>query len=150
MAKLGGPTCGNNFDTEDIGRGLLPRRGEVANAYLWRSGQVRGHCVLIHRCGHVAEPAQLPEPEAAAFWRDALTLGHAIEALYQPLKINYLTLGNKIPQLHSHVFARRTAEADPVPGGPLPFAALDEGRQDEQQLQRDATRLRLLLASPAT
>lgn len=45
---------------------------------------------------------------------------------------------------------RRTAEADPAPGGPLPFTVLDEGRQDEQQLQRAATRLRLLLASPAT
>lgn len=150
MAGIGCPMCANDFDAEDIGWGILLRRGQVANAYLWRSGQVRGYCVLIYRGGHVAEPTQLAETEAAAFWHDTLALGRAIETHYQPMKINYLTLGNKIPHFHSHVFPRRMAGADPAPGGPLPFTVLDEGRQDEEQLQRDAARLRLLLAGPAT
>ncbi|MEU7082143.1 MULTISPECIES: hypothetical protein [Streptomyces] len=34
--------CTNDFTADDIGWGLLVRRGEVSNAYLWRSGQVRG------------------------------------------------------------------------------------------------------------
>ncbi|MEH0407403.1 hypothetical protein ACFY7V_33835 [[Kitasatospora] papulosa] len=36
------PMCTNDFTADDIGWGLLVRRGEVSNAYLWRSGQVRG------------------------------------------------------------------------------------------------------------
>lgn len=114
MAGMGCPMCGNDFVAEDIGWGILLRHGEVANAYLRRSGQVRGRCVLIHRGRHVTEPTRLPEPEAAAFWRGTLALRCAIGALYQPMKINYLTLGNKIPHLRSHVFSRRVAGADPA------------------------------------
>lgn len=139
------PMCQNDFDAGDIGWGLLVRRGEVSNAYLWRSGQVRGYAVVIYTGRHVAEPTELDEGEAAAFWRDVLVLGRAVEALYEPLKMNYLLLGNQIPHAHWHCVPRREAEADPAPGGPLPFEVLDLGRQDEEQLQADGRALRLLL-----
>lgn len=118
MAGIGCPMCGNDFDAQDIGWGILLRRGEVANAYLWRSGQIRGYCVLIYRDGHVAEPTQLPDAAAAAFARETLALGRAIEAHYQPLKTNYCTLGNVLPHLHTHVIPRYAAGVDPGPGGP--------------------------------
>ncbi|MCX4632798.1 HIT domain-containing protein [Streptomyces sp. NBC_01443] len=145
MAGIGCPMCGNDFGAQDIGWGILLHRGEVANAYLWRSGQIRGYCVLIYRDAHVAEPTQLPDAAAAAFSRETLALGRAIEADYRPLKTNYCTLGNVLPHLHTHVNPRYTAGVDPGPGGPLPFTFLDEGRQQEEQLQHDAARLRLLL-----
>ena len=66
------PMCANDFAADDIGRGLLVRRGEVSNAYLWRSGQVRGYSVVICTGRHVAEPTEPDEEEAAAFWRDVL------------------------------------------------------------------------------
>lgn len=140
------PMCANDFSADDIGWGLLLRRGEVSNAYLWRSGQVRGYTVVIYTCRHVAEPTELDEGEAAAFWRDVLALGRAVEALYEPLKMNYLLLGNQIPHAHWHCVPRRENGADPVPGGPLPFKALALGRQDEEQLQADARALRQMLA----
>nr|WP_024126789.1 HIT domain-containing protein [Streptomyces sp. F2]AHE39526.1 Histidine triad (HIT) protein [Streptomyces sp. F2] len=141
----GCPMCRNDFDADDIGWGLLVRRGEVSNAYLWRSGQVRGYAVVIYTGRHVAEPTELDEGEAAAFWRDVLALGRAVEALYEPLKMNYLLLGNQIPHAHWHCVPRREAGTDPAPGGPLPFDVLDRGRQDEEQLQADARALRRLL-----
>jgi diadenosine tetraphosphate (Ap4A) HIT family hydrolase len=137
--------CQNDFDADDIGWGLLVRRGEVSNAYLWRSGQVRGYSVVIYTGEHVAEPTELDEQAAAAFWRDVLALGRGLEALYQPLKMNYLLLGNQIPHAHWHCVPRREAGTDPAPGGPLPFDVLDLGRQNEEQLQSDARALRQLL-----
>lgn len=139
------PMCTNDFAAHDIGWGLLVRRGEVSNAYLWRSGQVRGYAVVIYTGRHAAEPTELNEGEAAAFWRDVLALGRAVEALYEPLKMNYLLLGNQIPHAHWHCVPRREAGRDPAPGGPLPFEVLDLGRQDEEQLQADARALRQLL-----
>lgn len=142
------PMCANDAEADDIGWGLLVRHGEVSNAYLWRSGQVRGYSVVIYTPRHVAEPTELDEREAAAFWRDVLALGRALEALYQPLKMNYLLLGNQIPHAHWHCVPRREAGADPAPGGPLAFDMLDLGRQNEEQLQADARALRQLLTCP--
>ncbi|WND40741.1 histidine triad (HIT) protein (plasmid) [Streptomyces sp. BB1-1-1] len=142
------PMCGNDWTADDIGWGILLHRGEVSQSYLWRSGQVRGYSITIVTARHVAEPTELTGDEAAAFWRDTLVLGRALEAHYQPLKMNYLLLGNAIPHAHQHVVPRREAGADPAPGGPLPFDVLDFGRQDEDQLQSDARALRRLMNGP--
>ncbi|MFF1546550.1 helix-turn-helix domain-containing protein [Streptomyces sp. NPDC058291] len=61
--------CANNFAADDIGRGLLVRRGEVSTAYLWRSEQVRGYAVVICTGRHVAEPTELEEGAAAFYNR---------------------------------------------------------------------------------
>ncbi|MFB7597629.1 hypothetical protein [Streptomyces sp. NPDC056160] len=95
------PMCVNDFAADDIGWGLLLRRGEVSNAYLWRRGRVRGYAVVIYTGRHVAEPTKMDEGEAAAFWRAVVPLGRAVETLYEPLKMNYLLLGNRIP-LHAY------------------------------------------------
>ncbi|WP_256096149.1 HIT family protein [Streptomyces sp. LUP30] len=97
---------------------------------------------------HVTEPTELTGDEAAAFWRDTLTLGRALERHYQPMKMNYLLLGNAMPHAHQHVVPRREAGADPAPGGPLPFDVLDFGHHDEDQLQAEARALRQLLNGP--
>ncbi|MGW0867054.1 HIT family protein [Streptomyces sp. NPDC002611] len=108
--------CANDFAADDIGWGLLVRRGVVSNAYLWRSGQVRGYAVVIYTGRHVAEPTELDEGEAASFWRDVLALARAVEAFYEPLKMNYLLLGNQIPHAHWHCVPRREAGTDPGSG----------------------------------
>ncbi|MEV5786059.1 histidine triad (HIT) protein [Streptomyces sp. NPDC051639] len=112
--------CANDWTADDIGWGPLLHRGEVSQSYLWRSGQVRGYSITIVTARHVAEPTELTGDEAAALWRDTLTLGRALESHHQPLKMNYLLLGNAIPHAHFHMCPRRGASADPAPGGPLP------------------------------
>lgn len=140
--------CSNDWTADDIGWGLLLHRGTVSQSYLWRSGQIRGYSITILTARHVAEPTELTGEEADAFWRDTLILGRALERHYQPLKMNYLLLGNAIPHAHNHVIPRREAGCDPAPGGPLPFDVLDSGRQDEAQLQADARDLRRMLNHP--
>jgi diadenosine tetraphosphate (Ap4A) HIT family hydrolase len=61
--------------------------------------------------------------------------------------MNYLTLGNAVPHLHSHIVPRPVI--DPAPRGPLPFRYLDEGRQPEAEVQVNAERVRRALAEPA-
>ncbi|MFE4333283.1 HIT family protein [Streptomyces sp. NPDC056831] len=143
------PMCRNDWQSDDIGWGLLLHRGEVSQSYLWRSGQVRGYAIVIFTARHVAEPTELSDEEAAAFWRDTLTLGRTLEQYYQPVKMNYLLLGNAIPHAHWHLVPRREAAQDPAPGAPVPFTLLDHGRQEEALLQRDATALRRMLEGAA-
>ncbi|MFK0154339.1 HIT family protein [Streptomyces sp. NPDC090493] len=144
LAGIGCPICTNDFTADDIGWGLLLHKGEFANTYLWRSGQVRGYVVVIFTVRHVAEPTAMTSVEAAGFWNEALAAGRAVEQHYHPLKLNYQLLGNAVPHAHFHLTPRRCAGQDPAPGGPLPFTVLDHGCQDEEQLQSDARGLRSL------
>ena len=102
---------------------------------------VRGYAVVIWRGRHVIDPHHLSAQEAAAFQAETFRVGGALERHFQPLKINYMTLGNRMPHLHTHVTARYWD--DPAPGGPLP----DGPNQDVplDQLAADTAALCLLL-----
>jgi diadenosine tetraphosphate (Ap4A) HIT family hydrolase len=47
-----------------------------------------------------------------------------IERAYRPAKLNYLTLGNSLPHLHTHIVPRYTD--DPDPGRPPRFMMTDQ------------------------
>lgn len=72
-------------------------------------------------------------------------LGAAIERHLRPLKLNYLTLGNALPHLRTHIVPRYAD--DPVPGHPLPFDLLDNQGQPEPRLQADTLALRSVVGS---
>jgi diadenosine tetraphosphate (Ap4A) HIT family hydrolase len=135
-----------NQGMEDSGWGVRFLEGTYADVLLWRSGVVRGYAVAIWKHRHVAEPTELPADQAAGFWLETLRAGAAIHRHLRPLKLNYLTLGNALPHLHTHVVPRYAD--DPAPGRPLPFDFLDDRRQPEDRLQADALALRALVGSP--
>ena len=118
--------------------------GEVADAYLQRAGIQRGYTVVIWRGRHVAEPTELAEEEAAAYWRELLAVGRALEQRLSPVKLNYDVLGNSLPHLHTHVVPRYAD--DPRPGWPFPFPEEEPPPHDEEQLRGDAAALQRLLA----
>lgn len=93
---------------------------------------------------HVAEPTQLPAEQAVGYWSETLRAGVAIERHLRPVKLNYLTLGNALPHLHTHIVPRYAD--DPLPGRPLPFDFLDNGRQPEERLQADVLALQTAVA----
>jgi diadenosine tetraphosphate (Ap4A) HIT family hydrolase len=134
-----------NQGLEDSGWGVRFLQGGQADVFLQRSGRVRGYAVAIWKHGHVVEPTQLPAEQAAGFWLETLRGGAAIEAYLRPVKLNYLTLGNSLPHLHTHIVPRYAD--DPFPGGPVPFDALDDGRQPERRLQADALALRAMVGT---
>jgi diadenosine tetraphosphate (Ap4A) HIT family hydrolase len=93
--------------------------GETVDAHLRRADIQRGLSIVLWHGRHVAEPTQLEPDEAATFWRELLLVGRAIEAAFDPIKLNYNLLGNEVPHLHAHVVPRYSD--DPRPGWPFPF-----------------------------
>lgn len=118
---VGCEMCGNQGQ-EDNGYGVRVLEGEAADVFLQRRQAATGYCVAIWKHGHRAEPTELTDEEATAFWLEVLRVGRAIEALFEPTKMNYQTLGNGLPHLHTHLVPRYAD--DPAPGEPLPFELL--------------------------
>jgi diadenosine tetraphosphate (Ap4A) HIT family hydrolase len=118
--------------------------GEFSDAYLQRADIQRGYTVAIWRGRHVAEPTELREKEAAAYWLEVLRVGRALERHLQPVKLNYDVLGNSLPHLHTHVVPRFAD--DPRPGWPFPFPEGERPPLAEDEFRADVASLRALLA----
>jgi diadenosine tetraphosphate (Ap4A) HIT family hydrolase len=119
-------------------------QGRYADAYLQRADVQRGYTVVIWRGRHVTEPTELDEAEAAGYWAEVLAVARALIRMYRPLKMNYETLGNSLPHLHTHLVPRFTE--DPNPGHPFPLSADQPNtRIPESRLLAEAAELRALL-----
>ena len=113
------------------------RAGRAGWCCLCRSGQDRNG-------RHVNEPTELDDAEASGYWAEVLTAARALISVYRPLKMNYETLGNSLPHLHTHMVPRFTD--DPRPGQPFPLSAQQpDAKVPEAQLWADANALRKLL-----
>ena len=76
---------------EETDYGVRILAGEVSDAYLQKAGVQRGYSIVIWRGRHVAEPTELDAEEAAAYWRELLRVGRALEERFEPVKLNYET-----------------------------------------------------------
>lgn len=91
----------------------------------------RGYCILISN-EHGPEPHSIERP--GDYFADVTRAGAAIEAACGADKMNYLTLGNAVPHLHTHLIPRYYG--DPEPGrpyltGPDPILLADEADYEE-------------------
>jgi diadenosine tetraphosphate (Ap4A) HIT family hydrolase len=124
--------------------GVRIHAGRYTDAYLQRADVQAGYTVVMWRGRHVNEPTELDEVEASGYWSEVLAVARALIALYKPLKMNYETLGNSLPHLHTHLIPRFTE--DPRPGQPFPLTAQQpDARVPEARLWEDAEALRKLL-----
>ncbi len=130
---------------DDDEYGVRLHTTEHTDAVLQRASVQRGYTLVIWRGRHVVEPYDLAETEAGAYWRDVLTVARALATFYRPLKMNYQTLGNTVPHLHTHLLPRFVD--DPAPGRPFPLPPRDgsEAQVDAHVLTADAVALRALL-----
>ena len=124
--------------------GIRINEGKYSDAYLQRADVQRGYTLVIWRGRHVNEPTELDEAEAAGYWAEVLAVARAMISVYEPLKMNYETLGNSLPHLHTHLVPRYPD--DPRPGQPFPLSAQqpDEKIPDDRLLA-EAAELRSLL-----
>lgn len=136
---VGCPLCAQGRPAETA-RGARFFAGEVVDGHLRRADVQRGLSIVLWHGRHVVEPTELGPDEAAVFWRELLEIGRAIEAAFQPVKMNYNLLGNEVPHLHAHVVPRYAE--DPRPGWPFPFP--EEGSPDipEDRFRADLETLR--------
>lgn len=118
---------------------------DLIDAVLQRADIQRGYTLVIWRGRHVVEPYELTEAESSSYWAAVHKVARALATHYRPLKMNYETLGNTVPHLHTHLLPRFVE--DPAPGRPFPLLPQDgsESPTDAQQLATDARALRLLL-----
>ena len=117
--------------------------GARADGYLSRVHPQRGYAFVTWRGRHVAEPTALSAEEAAEFWSEVLGVARALEAQFQPAKLNILILGNETPHLHAHVVPRYLD--DPSPERPLHEAPDARPPIPEEVLRADAEALRRAL-----
>ena len=120
-ARRGGqdcPKCAEGRPSEDLW-GVRFFAGRWADAYLqWQPPQP-GTTVVIFRGGrHVADPCDFTDEELAGYWADVRTVAQAVVRVYQPAQLNYMTFGNAVPHVHTHIVPRYPD--DPAPGRPLP------------------------------
>jgi len=114
--------------------------GEFADAFLQERTVLFGYCVVVWKGAHVAEPSELSDLDAAGYWREVVAVGRAIESVFAPKKINYLTLGNGTPHLHTHVVPRFAD--DPAAGGPIAWNDMFGERISDEELARQMEALR--------
>jgi diadenosine tetraphosphate (Ap4A) HIT family hydrolase len=117
-----------------------------SDAILQRANIQRGYTLVIWRGRHITEPTELTDEEASAYGREVLTVARALIRHYRPLKMNYETLGNSLPHLHTHLVPRY-ADGDPAPGRPFPLLPQNgsEPTIADEQMWSDAKALRGLL-----
>lgn len=85
---------------------------EVSRLRLAANQSVPGYCVLI--CTrHVREPYELPPAQSAAFFRDLLRAGRALETAFGAVKMNFEIQGNVVPHLHCHLKPRYYGDLAP-------------------------------------
>ncbi|CAM4474394.1 HIT family protein [Nocardia ninae] len=111
------------------------------DAVLQRADIQRGYTLVIWRGRHVNEPFELTDAEYSEYWRDVLKVAKTLAGYYRPLKMNYETLGNSLPHLHTHLVPRYVE--DPAPGRPFPLLPQSgsEPKISDDQLQADANAL---------
>jgi diadenosine tetraphosphate (Ap4A) HIT family hydrolase len=115
-----------------------------AQVGLERRSRLPGYCIVVWKGRHVAEPTELDPDDAAGYWADVVDVARAIQTEFRPLKLNFLTLGNLVPHLHTHVLPRYPD--DPAPGGPIAWDAIFAAQPiDSEVLRRQAAALRARL-----
>jgi diadenosine tetraphosphate (Ap4A) HIT family hydrolase len=121
--------------------------GEVADAYLHRADVQRGYTIVVWRGRHVADPTELSDAEAVAYWRELLHVARGLERQYQPLKLNFDLLGNTVPHLHTHVVPRYPDDENA--GGPARFMMSDRRHSPipEERFRDEVAALRAVFAA---
>lgn len=119
--------------------------GEVAEVHLERRTRLPGYSIAVWRHGHIAEPTDLDPGQAGLYWQEVLAAGRAVRERFSPVKLNYMTLGNTVPHLHTHVVPRYPD--DPAPGGPIAWEQIfSPDPVPDSDLHDQAASLRALLA----
>ena len=85
-----------------------------------------------------------PSDGRARQWTEVMAAGRAIRARFSLVKMNYMTLGNTVPHLHTHVVPRY--RDDPAPGGPIAWQDIfAPDPVPDEELHRQAADLRAML-----
>lgn len=106
--------CGDFPEVDEYGYTIAPLAKSLLR--LARNQFSAGYCVLV--CTeHGPEPYSLAPADSAAYLQDMARAGAALEQVFGADKMNFLTLGNADPHLHTHLIPRY--HGDPKPARPF-------------------------------
>ncbi len=133
--------CGSDRPDVDT-YGVRIFRSSNVDAVLQRANIQRGYTVVIWRGRHITEPFELDYSESSEYWGAVMRVAETLMNYYKPLKMNYETLGNSVPHLHTHLIPRYVV--DPAPGRPFPLRPQDDSEAPipEDELWDQARALR--------
>ena len=87
--------------------------------------------LLIPRVANISELYELPDMQQHELMLEIQKVSKMLKTHFPCDKLNVATLGNKVPQLHIHIIARRKGDPywpNPVWGNPLiPYKATEQG-----------------------
>lgn len=89
---------------------------------------------LVPRRDNIREIFELSPEDQAQLVKEISRAGEALQAVYKPEKINTAALGNIVPQLHIHVFARYKND----PAWPKPVWAVQAAEIAYTESEKDA------------
>ena len=139
------PKCAEGRPDEDE-YGIRFFAGEASDAYLQSSTPLPGYTVVVWRGVHAADPSEMSADDAARYTSELLHVARALKSVFDPSQVNYMTWGNQVPHVHTHV-VRRYLD-DPQPGRPLdPFGATPV---PISELHTQVARLRAAMSSSAS
>ena len=75
---------------------------QVSTLYLFKEQTYRGRCVVAYR-HHINELFELSDAERDRFMADVARAAKAMQAAFNPAKINYGAYSDKLPHLHFHL-----------------------------------------------
>lgn len=112
---------------------------EIARAYLQRSANFRGYCILVLK-RHAVEIDDLSPDERTMLIEDIAQVARAVRRVCKPKKLNYEILGNVVPHVHCHIIPRY--ETDPTWDRAAWFALPDEKQLPDEEYNSLALELR--------
>jgi diadenosine tetraphosphate (Ap4A) HIT family hydrolase len=125
------PLCRTVAELNARDNGTLVWHFPHSVAYVGPWQYYTGYCLLVSRT-HATELSQLGRIRDA-FLLEMSILAEAIEACFQPHKLNYEMLGNVVPHLHWHIFPR--SANDPERLQPV-WIALERAKTDAAEKTR--------------
>lgn len=81
----------------------------VSTLFLFKEQSHPGRCVVAYK-NHVNELFELFESNRNAFINDVCRAAKAIQAAFEPTKINYGAYSDKLPHLHFHLVPKYEGE----------------------------------------
>jgi diadenosine tetraphosphate (Ap4A) HIT family hydrolase len=137
----------DDVDVDERSHGIRVFDGRWTDAILGRYPVRPGYVYVIWKGRHVTEPTELSDEERSGFWSEVTLVASAVQERYQPMKMNWLSLGNGVPHLHVHLVPRYAD--DPAAGGPIESDAFERAHDrpvSAGHLQDESNALKQLLA----
>ena len=113
--------CGICAGLENIRAGKAPNLiAELDHSYvvLGDAQFYRGYCILLAK-HHARELFELPRDAARGLFDELRSVAEAINAVVNPLKLNYECLGNLEAHVHWHIFPRYASEDEKLRKAPV-------------------------------